>query len=290
VRVVLQIRSGPLAGREAAIEPGRALRVGRTDKAELVVAADARLSGAHFAVENGEGGARLRDLASRGGTLLNGERVDEARLRDGDRIRAGDTAFVVRFHDEAAPEPISPPEAEPAVGPDVRLLQILRAEPTPLFALLDAARGDEVRGLIRGCPEETASLYDGVQGKVLEEYAPHLVRLPAGSPFLDVLVREGWGRSAGVYLTSRRPFKEVRRHLRRFLMVREEETDTELYFRFYDPRVLRVFLPTCTPRQAGVFFGEVDRFLLEDADPAVLLRFSPSPSGEGAEREAVALE
>ncbi len=49
----------------------------------------------------------------------------------------------------------------------------------------------------------------------------------------------------------------MRRHLRRFLLVEDDETGERFFFRFYDPRTLRVFLPTCTPRQREDFFGEV---------------------------------
>ena len=41
------------------------------------------------------------------------------------------------------------------------------------------------------------------------------------------------------------------------------------WFRFYDPLVLRVFLPTCTPRQRQDFFGEFEGFVVEDERAAV---------------------
>jgi hypothetical protein len=140
-----------------------------------------------------------------------------------------------------------------------------------------------VRKLLKTCRDEVESLYDGFQGQLLEEYAPYLVRLPADSSVLEVLAHEGWGRSWGVCLRSARPFKEVRRHFRRFLIVEEEETKEELYFRFYDPRVLRVFLPICTPRQAGLFFEDIGCFLVEDRDPATLLRFTAAAGGAKSE-------
>ena len=54
---------------------------------------------------------------------------------------------------------------------------------------------------------------------------------------------------------------QVRRHFRKYLMVEAEGDDSRLYFRFYDPRVLRVFLPTCPPESKQAFFGDVERFL-----------------------------
>src|SRR5919206_403386 len=38
---------------------------------------------------------------------------------------------------------------------------------------------------------------------------------------------------------------------------------TPLYFRYYDPRVLNVFLPTCSGAQLKEMFGPVDAFVAE---------------------------
>ena len=46
-----------------------------------------------------------------------------------------------------------------------------------------------------------------------------------------------------------------------------------LLFRYYDPRVLRVFLPTCTPAELAGFFGPIRGYLLEAGAPETLLRF-----------------
>ena len=36
----------------------------------------------------------------------------------------------------------------------------------------------------------------------------------------------------------------------------------------HDPRVLRVFLPTCTPDELSDFFGPIGSFLVESDQPA----------------------
>ena len=40
--------------------------------------------------------ALVRDLGSSGGTLVDGQKVSEAALRDGDRLTFGDEVFVFR--------------------------------------------------------------------------------------------------------------------------------------------------------------------------------------------------
>jgi hypothetical protein len=49
-------------------------------------------------------------------------------------------------------------------------------------------------------------------------------------------------------------------------MVMNDQTGERMYFRFYDPQALRLFLPTCAPRQRAQFFGEIGAFLVESKD------------------------
>jgi hypothetical protein len=277
--VTLEILTGPRAGQQVTLQPGQTLQVGRVDAADFIIREDAMMSNVHFALHHEGTSCRLSDLNSRFGTLLNGSRVGEAEIHDGDRITAGQTTFVVRLTDAAAPPAPAPspsvPRAAEATGREDRLLQLLRGEREPLFVLLDAARSPMVLACLQGCKERYQSLYEGVQGDLLFQFAPYLVELPARSPFLEMLVRQGWGKSWGVYLTCARPFEEVRKHFRRFLLVKSDE-GKEMYFRYYDPRVLRVFLPTCTAREAAEFFGPVVCYLAEDSRGDNLLRFTTS--------------
>jgi len=163
-------------------------------------------------------------------------------------------------------------------SPQDLALEALRAEGEPLFAVLDSARDRRVLMLLEQAEEEHKSLYEGSEGEQLAAVAPYLVRLSRDSALLEPLVRGGWGRSWGVFLTSPLPFTETRRHLRKFLKVQDEKTRKRMYFRFYDPRVLRVFLPSCSPGQRMEFGGPLDTFLLE-GDTGELLRFEVRSAG-----------
>jgi pSer/pThr/pTyr-binding forkhead associated (FHA) protein len=273
-RAILSVRWGPLASRKVLIEPGAAVRVGRGERCDLAVPHDARMDAAHF--ELGWDGAlsTIRDLGSAGGTMLQGAPVTRGHVPHGAWIRAGDTVFMVHVEGRTARAPsMDPPELAQAKE---RARGALSAEPLPLFALLDAARDDRILEILRESPEEHRSLYEGAQGDGLAEVAPYLVALPRGSALPARLVDEGWGRSWGVYLASRRPLKEVRTHLRRLLMVRLDDGEGRFYFRFYDPRVLRDFLPACSVRQDEEMFGDrdVERYLLE-GERGEPLRFTP---------------
>jgi hypothetical protein len=148
-------------------------------------------------------------------------------------------------------------------------LDVLRAPREPLFAVLDSARSRQVLRLVLNSQDESRSLYEGPEAEALSKVAPYLLSLPKGSTTLEHLVNEGWGESWGIYFSCRLPFNDVRRHLRRFLFVEEEETKEQLYFRFYDPRVLRVFLPSCSPSQWREFFGEIECFWVESKDGGI---------------------
>lgn len=95
MRLVLEVIAGPLEGQQIEAKVGETVSVGRSAKASVVFA-DNFMSGAHFAVEGGAKGFRLRDLNSRNGTKLNGELITETAIKDGDQVHAGHTDFIVR--------------------------------------------------------------------------------------------------------------------------------------------------------------------------------------------------
>jgi Domain of unknown function (DUF4123)/Inner membrane component of T3SS, cytoplasmic domain len=263
VRAIVLIEWGTRRWRRAMIEPGGRLRVGRFERADLVVPNDEALSGLHAELTwDGARGA-LRDLGSAGGTFLNGERVTEGELGHGDWFRAGNTVFS--FYVEGDVPPWEPAPEAPLVLPERRAeaLTALRAEGAPLYAVLDAARDSRITTLLRASAEESQSLYEGAEGEELEDVAPYLVSLPRDSWLLDRLVKEGWGQGWGIYLLSRRPFQEVRRHLRRLLIAQVKETGELLYFRFYDPVTVRDLSPTFNPRQHYLFFGPSEALVME---------------------------
>jgi hypothetical protein len=294
----LEIPTGPEAGKAIEGQTGQTVQVGRLASGAGGIATDPLLSNLHFELDCDAETCYLRDLNSHFGTRVNGMPVREVLLKDGDQIRAGQTNFLVRIRpeptepepplpdtvSELGPAPAAPPSARGSrIAPvtpviQARVLRILCERPEPLFALLDAARDSNILPMLRNAAEDYCSLYEGEQAEVLADFAPYLVRLPVPSSLTEALVHEGWGNSWGVYLTSTRPAPEVSAHLRQFLLVRDL-SGNEVYFRYYDPRVLRVFLPVCTAEEAGEFFGPVSTFLLEGHPPTTLVRFDRTPDG-----------
>ena len=287
----LEILSWANMYRRVPLRLGQTITVGRSAPADVILRQDSWLSDSHFSLREDDVGCWVKDLGSRYGTFLNGRPVDEAFVADGSRIEAGSTTFLVsvirrgvRVYDS------SQDFHEGSEPPPVPVIEALAAVSEPLFALLDAARSYQVLEILRPSGEQYQSLYEGPQGEELADWAPYLVALPAGSPLREALVREGWGQSWGVYLTCPLSFAEVRKHFRKFLLVKSQEDGRTLYFRFYDPRVLRLFLPTCNATEAAEFFGPIREFLMEAADPGSLLRFTQGARGAEQATMAVSIE
>jgi serine/threonine protein kinase len=110
----LHVTSGSQKGQTFILRPPGPFRFGRDLDAEFPLF-DRQASRRHFAVEFRDEGYSLRDLKSRGGTLLNGLRVESAVLGHGDVIRAGETSF--RFELDHFDDPL--------VGKDLGAYRIL---------------------------------------------------------------------------------------------------------------------------------------------------------------------
>ena len=141
------------------------------------------------------------------------------------------------------------------------------------YILLDAARMEDAIDKALEFNKSGQSLYNGKNEKVLASVSPYLFSYENDSEFAKWLAINGWGNSWGVYVLCFNDFDVLHKHFRKFILVKTEDGE-ELYFRFYDPRVLRVFLPTCDEDQLKEFFGPIKAFLMEDDDPAFGLIFS----------------
>lgn len=135
--VVLEIKAGPMSGEKIVVRTGETVTFGRaTGRANFALPHDTFMSGIHFAVECGSQGPFLKDRNSSNGTFLNGARVKDSPLTNGDEIRTGQTSFSVRLIADdklsAAPPPpvaTAPPPRSTAPEPPGNASAILGAEP-----------------------------------------------------------------------------------------------------------------------------------------------------------------
>lgn len=205
--------------------------------------------------------------------------------------------FETSFSEDT--EPLAQANDSPPPGSvdeiKAQVLGYLRSNREPLYALVDGARADRVVELLRehailaGVPDAPAefaarvstrdtvyqSLYLESQLPEIAEHGPYIVQLPKNSPLLPLLIVEGWGQSWGVFVASTASFADVRRHFRHFLLVRHPDGDSIL-FRFFDPRVLRSFLPACTSGEITLFFAGIEAILCEAERGKGILRYTAS--------------
>lgn len=265
----LETISGPRAGEKSHLKPRQVIHIGRRSDLDSAHPDDGHMSGVHFSAEFDGVACQIKDLNSRNGTFVNGIRIQEARLICNDLITAGETTFLLTSAGS---------ERDGAADPQGQLLSFLQHNFQPLFAIVDAARDRYALALLMQSQAQYQSLYEGPSGVTLSDVAPYLVQLPPESDLLRLLVKEGWGKSWGVYLKCAAEFQEVRRHLRHFLEVRQPDGE-QMYFRFYDPRVLRTYLPGLQPDEARAFLGPIHCYLMEDKEPNTLLQFMNTGKG-----------
>jgi eukaryotic-like serine/threonine-protein kinase len=120
--IVLEVTSGPHTGQRFEFDRHDTFLVGRSSRAQLCLNDDAYFSRNHFRIEVSPPRCYLVDLGSNNGTKVNGRRVRETFLADGDIISGGRTEIVVRVTHTSAGHVSDSSEPVPA---DVSESQIL---------------------------------------------------------------------------------------------------------------------------------------------------------------------
>ena len=170
--VILRVTAGPRRGEEFVFEKHTTFVVGRWSQAHFSVPDDGFLSRNHFMVEVDPPRCLLKDLGSTNGTKVNGTRVAQKALHDGDVISAGRTSFAV--HVEATWSEI------PRI-----LCARCRQTPAPVEVVADARPGEEHLSW------------------VCDTCAQHARRYPTPPPGYWIESRIGGGGMGEVYLIRR---------------------------------------------------------------------------------------
>ena len=148
-----------------------------------------------------------------------------------------------------------------------------------LYGVVDAAKDKE---LAFAAPKRFGQtihwLFAEGSGAHMLDVAPYLVpigyrsRYPyEGSGYLDLWARR-LGTNAGILLITMADPKSLLDHLHELFRATDED-DHRYFFRFYDPRVLRAFIPACTAAEVKEFFGPVRHFLVETESPGHMVSF-----------------
>ncbi|BDC52152.1 hypothetical protein F183_A44670 [Bryobacterales bacterium F-183] len=132
-----------------------------------------------------------------------------------------------------------------------------------IWAILDGARSPKAYRYAMSSGMQRECLFAGALPPALEQAAPYLVQLDLDDTMSRRIINEGFGESWGIFLKADLSIRTVRRHLRTILRVHDPKGRYAL-FRYWDPRVLRAYLPTCMPNELKDFFGPIEAFWAED--------------------------
>jgi pSer/pThr/pTyr-binding forkhead associated (FHA) protein len=179
--------------------------VGRSKQAHLQMR-DSYFSRTHFMIEMNPPDCRLTDMGSRNGTYVNGQRVQTADLRHGDRIKAGHTVLLIAIRMQAADPNSAAPLDTPtlgAVGEEVRQGTVIQSyvPPPPMADSRPVTLVETPVATPAEAAVETASVAaaDSLPGSAVPIPPPDFPAVPGYR-----LVRElGRGGMGVVYLAER---------------------------------------------------------------------------------------
>lgn len=147
-----------------------------------------------------------------------------------------------------------------------------------VYSVIDGASLPELLAKLEEYEPEHTCLFRGELPFDVAEAAPHLVKLEADSAFTKWLLERSLALPCCIYAHSTQDFLVMRQHFRSLLDA--EMPDGEIvHFRYYDPRVLPVYLPTCAEEEEEVMYREfVRKYLVMNSGNNKLELFSPKKS------------
>ncbi len=145
--------------------------------------------------------------------------------------------------------------------------------PREVFALLDGAMVRRLPDFLEDEEAEHAPLLPLLNEEPEEiTRATYLTRVTRDSPVAAWLLSDGWGAKWGIWLSAAAgtEFDDILGHLRELAQVRLPDGRI-VYFRYYDPRVWRTFVPTCDAAQLDHLFSLPIVYGCESEDGRALL-------------------
>ena len=149
-----------------------------------------------------------------------------------------------------------------------------------VYAFLGGARDKQIEKTIRLGSLKSACLIDGKLSYEMTIAAPYMVRLEKDHPQTIEILKKGWGNSWGIFAITYPPATliNIRHNCKKIAMVQLPD-DKRAYFRYYEPRVMRPYLPTCTVEEANKVFGHISEYIMEGEEPGTIHRFKRTELG-----------
>ncbi len=157
-----------------------------------------------------------------------------------------------------------------------------------LYALVDGAQdqrlsvgsrnilGEPLRPLFTKAPHH------------MTKVGPYLVRIKCTNRYPEYMQRwtEKLGTNTGILLLTTSWPQAVRQHCRSIFKVYDEQHNM-FYFRYYDPRVIRTYLPTCTAKECRQFFGPIRSIFVEGETPGTMHHYRAGQAAVQMEKDVI---
>jgi hypothetical protein len=157
-----------------------------------------------------------------------------------------------------------------------------------LYSVVDAAKDYRLAMASRDLLGEPLRPLFYKAPRHMDRVGPYMTRIQCTNRYPDYmkLWADRLGDNAGILLLSSSWPQAIRSHLRSIFKVYDER-GAMFYFRYYDPRVIRTYLPTCTAKECRQFFGPVRSFLVEGEAPGTMLRYRAGQSAVQMDEEQI---
>jgi Domain of unknown function (DUF4123) len=151
------------------------------------------------------------------------------------------------------------------------------AEAGYVYAIFDACDEPLVPPKMQELGEDKAlSLFKGGAQESYWAVAPYLAKVDGG--MLTWINDHLNGTRWGIFVFTKADLPALHKHLRHFLIVQLHDS-RQWFFRFYDPRILGTYLPTCNGAELKNLFGPVRGFAMAAEDKMIFMEMAPAPAG-----------
>jgi hypothetical protein len=125
-----------------------------------------------------------------------------------------------------------------------------------LLIMLDGAQIQNLHVMLRELNIPHVPLFRESPQENILHVTPFIARFSPSEILLNWMAMSPAVLETALLCTSIAPLEETHAHLRRFLLVRDD-TGRQMYFRFWDPRVIEPFLKSATPEERRWFCGPI---------------------------------
>lgn len=146
-----------------------------------------------------------------------------------------------------------------------------------VYAILDACDEPLVPPKMQELGEDKAlSLFKSGAQESYWAVAPYLVKVDSG--LLEWIAENLDGTPWGIFVFSKTDLPALHKHFRHFLIVHLHD-GKQWFFRFYDPRILTTYLPSCNAAELKQFFGPVRGFGVAGDEKVIITEMASEAAG-----------